>query len=63
MKTIFERIGARLLAPKEALVVMMVQYISAATFQSFTQSLDAIDITCVTLSHLNIINAMSQDAD
>ena len=36
---------------------MMVYYISAQLFQIFTQSLDAIDITSVTLSRLNSINA------
>ena len=38
----------------------MVYYISAAAqlFQIFTQSLDAIDVTSVTLSRLNSINAI-----
>ena len=46
-----------MLAPTGALVVMMVYYISeAATFQIFTQSIDAIDVTSVTLSRLNSIN-------
>ena len=48
-----------LLAPTGALVVMMVYYISAAQlFQIFTQSLDAIVVTSVTLSRLNSINAI-----
>ena len=48
-----------LLAPTGALVLMMVYYISAAQlFQIFTQSLDAIDVTSVTLSCLNSINAI-----
>ena len=48
-----------LLAPTGALVLMMVYYISAALqlFQIFTQSIDAIDVTSVTLSRLNSINA------
>ena len=48
-----------LLAPTGALVLMMVYYISAARqlFQIFTQSLDAIDVTSVTLKRLNSINA------
>ena len=46
-----------LLAPTGALVLMMVYYISAARqlFQIFTQSLDAIDVTSVTLKRLNSI--------
>ena len=52
----------RLLAPTGALIVMMVYYLSAATFSDFR--IDAIDVTNVTLSRLNSINAlMSQDAD
>ena len=49
-----------LLAPTGALVLMMVYYISAARqlFQIFTQSLVAIDVTSVTLSRLNSINAI-----
>ena len=48
-----------LLAPTGALVLMMVYYISATQlFQIFTQSLDAIDVTSVTLSCLNSINAI-----
>ena len=44
-----------LLAPTGALVLMMVYYISAARqlFQIFTQSLDAIDVTSVTLKRFN----------
>ena len=42
-----------LLAPTGALVLMMVYYISRPLFQIFTQSLDAIDVTSVTLRHLN----------
>ena len=37
---------------------MMVYYISNPIFQMFTQSLDAIDVTSVTLSRLNSINAV-----
>ena len=33
-------------------------HISLATFQIFTQSIDAIDVTSVTLSLLNSINAI-----
>ena len=49
-----------LLAPTGALVVMMVYYISGQRqlFQIFTQSLDTIDVTSVTLSPLNSINAI-----
>ena len=49
-----------LLAPTGALVVMMVYYISGSGnfFQIFTQSIDAIDVTSVTLSRLNSINAI-----
>ena len=48
-----------LLAPTGALVLMMVYYISARRqlFQIFTQSLDAIDVTSVTLKRLNSVNA------
>ena len=47
------------LAPTGALKVMMVYYISInPLFQIFTQSLDAIDVTSVTLSRLNSINAI-----
>ena len=41
--------------------MMMVYYISICPnplFQIFTQSLDAIDVTSVTLSRLNSINAI-----
>ena len=37
---------------------MMVYYISIPLFQIFTQSLDAIYVTSVTLSRLNSINAI-----
>ena len=48
-----------LLAPTGALVLMMVYYIYIRPlFQIFTQSLDAIDVTSVTLSRLNSINAI-----
>ena len=49
-----------LIAPTGALVLMMVLYISIQRplFQIFTQSLDAIDVTSVTLSCLNSINAI-----
>ena len=50
-----------LLAPIGALIVMMCYYISAtaaATFQIFTQSIDAVDVQ-VTVS----IQLISQDAD
>ena len=49
-----------LLAPTGALVLMMVYYISAALqlLLIFTQSIDAIDVTSVTLSRLNSINAI-----
>ena len=49
-----------LLAPTGALVLMMVYYISRQRqlFQIFTQSIDAIDVTSVTLSRLNSINAI-----
>ena len=55
--------GFFLLAPTGALVVMMVYYIYIylyirPLFQIFTQSLDAIDVTSVTLSRLNSINAI-----
>ena len=51
--------GRLLLAPTGALVMMMVYYISAQRqlFQIFTQTIDAIDVTSVTLSRLNSINA------
>ena len=50
---------AHLLAPTGALVLMMVYYLYIRPlFQIFTQSLDAIDITSVTLSRLNSINAI-----
>ena len=51
---------ACLLAPTGALIVVMVYYISAQRqlFQIFTQSLDAIDVTSVTPSPLNSINAI-----
>ena len=49
----------KLLAPTGALVLMMVYYIYIhPLFQIFTQSLDAIDVTSVTLSRLNTINAI-----
>ena len=50
-----------LLASTGALIVMMVYYIyirSRPLFQIFTQSIDAIDVTSVTLSCLNSINAV-----
>ena len=47
-----------LLAPTGALIVMMAYYISKATVSDFTQSLDAIDVTSVTLSCLNSMNAI-----
>ena len=48
-----------LLAPTGALVLMMVYYMSRQRqlFQIFTQSIDAIDVTSITLSRLNSINA------
>ena len=52
--------GHSLLAPTGALIVIMVYYISAQRqlFQIFTRSIDAIDVTSVTLSRLNSINAI-----
>ena len=52
-------LGTFLLALTGALIVMMCQYRSIATFSVFTQPIDAIDVTRVTLSCLNnIINAI-----
>ena len=51
--------GSLLLAPTGALVVVMVYYIyiyPRPLFQIFTQSIDAIDVTIVTLSRLNSTN-------
>ena len=55
-------ISTILLAPTGALVVMMVNYTYVhisinPLFQIFTQSLDAIDVTSVTLSRINSSNA------
>merc|ERR1712192_196068 len=51
-----------LLDPPGALVVMMVYYMyihpSRPLFQIFTQSIDSINVTSVTLSRLNISNAI-----
>ena len=47
-----------LLAPTGALKVTMCYYISTHFFQIFTQSIDAIDVTSVTPSRLNSINAI-----
>ena len=53
-----ERDAYLLLAPTGALVLMMVYYIYIhPLFQIFAQSLDAIDVTSVTLKRLNSINA------
>ena len=49
--------GVRFLAPTGALVLMMVYYIyiyPRPLFQIFTQSIDAIDVTSVTLSHSKV---------
>ena len=49
-----------LLAPTGTLIVMMVYYIYIdirTTFWNFTQSIGAIDVTSVTLSYFNSINA------
>ena len=52
-------LGTFLLALTGALVVMMCQYRSIATFSVSTQPIDAIDVTRVTLSCLNnITNAI-----
>ena len=48
-----------LLAPTGALIVTLCYYISIRPlFQIFTHSIDAIDVTSVTLSRLNSINAI-----
>ena len=48
----------KLLAPTGAHVVVMVYYISIPLYQIFTQSIDTIDVTSVTLSRLNSSNAI-----
>ena len=58
---LFCLIQESLLAPTGALILMMVYYISIHPghfFQIFTQSIIAIDVTSVTLSCLNSINAI-----
>ena len=47
-----------LLAPTGALIVTLCYYTYVQLFQIFTQSIDAIHVTSVTLSRLNSINAI-----